>query len=146
MTDHALANRILRNHIQTQDLSFYKYAIDHLKIKDRVAFCYFPQGCNQNLMGILGDFFLALREVNFVLLCARNGSMVNVSLRSEVPEWNASLVIRKALEGIGNGGGHAEMAGGVVRDADQFQPELFFNAIEMILAEEDLRHQSIFRR
>ncbi|NPV00868.1 MAG: recombinase RecJ [Brevinematales bacterium] len=146
LTDHQLANTILRNHIQTEDLRFYKYAIDHIQIKDRIGFCYFPQGCNQNLLGILGDFFLALREVNFMILCARNGEFVNVSIRSEVPEWNASRVIRQALEGIGNGGGHAEMAGGLIRNAESFKPDEFYAKIESILCEEELCFESLHRR
>ena len=37
-----------------------------------------------------------------------------MSVRSEIPELDAGKVTRDALAGIGNGGGHAEMAGGFV--------------------------------
>ncbi len=123
LSDIRLENAILRNYIQTKDLGFYRYAIDHVKITGAVAYCYFPQGCNQNLLGILGDFFLALEEVDFVILCARNGGQVNFSLRSEREEWNASLIIQEALRGIGFGGGHADMAGGIINDPGLFQED-----------------------
>jgi nanoRNase/pAp phosphatase (c-di-AMP/oligoRNAs hydrolase) len=114
--DIGLENSILRNSIQTKDLSFYLHALRNVEILDRVAFCWFPEGCNQNLLGILGDFFISLEEVDFVVLCARNASVINVSVRSEQSDWNASRVVQAALQGIGFGGGHADMAGGIVKD------------------------------
>lgn len=121
-SDIRLQNSILRNYIQSKDLSFYRYAIDNITITDGIAFCYFPEGCNQNLLGILGDFFLALDEVDFVILCARNGSSINFSVRNEKKEWNAARTIQDALHGTGFGGGHADMAGGMVPDATGFDP------------------------
>lgn len=114
--DVRLENSILRNSIQTRDLEFYRHALANVQIGDRVAFCWFPEGCNQNLLGILGDFFIALEEAEFVVLCARNESVINISVRSEREAWNASRVVQEALHGIGFGGGHADMAGGIIRD------------------------------
>jgi len=125
LSDLRLQNSILRNYIQTRDLSFYRYAIDHVEINDRAAFCFFSDGCNQNLMGILGDFFLSLEEVEFVALCAKNSESVNFSIRSERNEWNASFIIQELLRGIGFGGGHGDMAGGIVKNLDLFDYQAF---------------------
>ena len=114
--DIRLENSILRNSIQTKDLAFYRHALANVQIRDGVAFCWFPDGCNQNLLGILGDFFISLEEAEFVVLCARNGGVINVSVRSEREDWNASQVVQAALDGIGFGGGHADMAGGIIRE------------------------------
>jgi len=114
--DVRLENSILRNSIQTKDLAFYKHALENVRIDDRMAFCWFPNGCNQNLLGILGDFFISLEEAEFVVLCARNANVINVSVRNEREGWNASRVVQAALQGIGFGGGHADMAGGIIRD------------------------------
>ena len=114
--DLRLENSILRNTIQTKDLAFYRMALNNVEIRDRMAFCWFPDGCNQNLLGILGDFFISLEEAEFVVLCARNANVINVSVRSEREDWNASRVVQKALDGIGFGGGHADMAGGMIRE------------------------------
>jgi nanoRNase/pAp phosphatase (c-di-AMP/oligoRNAs hydrolase) len=113
--DITLENSILRNSIQTKDLEFYRHALANVEIRDAVAFCWFPSGCNQNLLGILGDFFISLEEAEFVVLCARNNGVINISVRSEREDWNASRVVQAALDGVGFGGGHADMAGGIIR-------------------------------
>lgn len=122
--DIALQNSILRNYIQTQDLNFYRFAIDHLELSQSLAWCFFPQGCNQNLLGILGDFFLALKEVDLVVLCAENEGKINFSVRNENPDWNAAEIIQNALKDLGFGGGHKEMAGGIIRETEKFSQNL----------------------
>jgi len=116
--DIRLENSILRNSIQTKDLAFYRHALENVQISDHICFCWFPAGCNQNLLGILGDFFISLEEADFVVLCARNANVINVSVRNEREGWNASRIVQKALEGIGFGGGHADMAGGIIRELE----------------------------
>jgi nanoRNase/pAp phosphatase (c-di-AMP/oligoRNAs hydrolase) len=116
--DIRLENSILRNSIQTKDLAFYRHALENVQISDGVAFCWFPAGCNQNLLGILGDFFISLEEAEFVVLCARNAHVINISVRNEREGWNASRIVQEALDGIGFGGGHADMAGGIIREVD----------------------------
>ncbi len=126
LADIRMQNSLLRNYIQTKDLDFYRYAINNVEIKNEAAFCYFPDGCNQNLLGILGDFFLALEEVDFVVLCARNQEKINFSVRNEKKEWNAALIIQDVLAGIGFGGGHQDMAGGIINDIKHFNKEELF--------------------
>lgn len=125
--DMRTVNSILRNFIQVKDLNFYRQAIDNLKIKDTFAFCYFEEGCNQNLLGILGDFFLALEEVDFVALCANNNEKINFSVRNERDQWNAAQTIEKVLQGIGFGGGHVDMAGGIIKDKDLFDEKMIYD-------------------
>ncbi len=119
--DIRLVNSILRNYIQIKDLGFYKEAIENVSIFKSFAFCYFPEGCNQNLLGILGDFLLALQEVDFVALAANNKGRINLSLRNEREEWNAAAIIQDVLSGIGFGGGHADMAGGIIKDFESYE-------------------------
>ncbi|MCP3874300.1 MAG: DHH family phosphoesterase [Desulfobacteraceae bacterium] len=113
LADTDYVNSILRNNIQIDDLKQYRFMLNHMECADRMAFCYFPQGCDQNLLGILGDFLLSLDKIDFVALCAHNKDRINFSLRSEAAEWAADAIARQILQGIGFGGGHAEMAGGV---------------------------------
>jgi nanoRNase/pAp phosphatase (c-di-AMP/oligoRNAs hydrolase) len=133
LSDIRLQNSILRNYIQTKDLHFYRHAIDNVRIADEIAFCYFPEGCNQNLLGILGDFFLALEEVEFVILCANNGGSINFSLRSEKSGWNAARTIQSVLDGIGFGGGHADLAGGMIPAGRTFDPDWILNKFRSLL-------------
>lgn len=133
LSDIAFVNSNLRNYIQQKDLLFYKQAIERVRIQNRYAFCCFDEGCNQNLLGIIGDFFLALKEVDMVFLCAKNDSQINFSLRSEVEHWNAARIIQEILAGIGFGGGHADMAGGIIRNGALFDPEDIFAKLSAVL-------------
>ena len=111
-----------RNFSTFKDLKHYALLIDNLETKDNVAFCYFPDGCSINTLGILADFVLALEEIDLVVLCAKNIGKINFSSRNEAPEWNSSLIVQELLKGIGSGGGHCHMAGGTVLDAHLFDP------------------------
>jgi nanoRNase/pAp phosphatase (c-di-AMP/oligoRNAs hydrolase) len=133
LSDVRLVNSILRNYIQQKDLEFYREAIDKVKIKDGIAFCYFQEGCNQNMLGILGDFFLALKEIDFVILAARNNDKINFSLRNENEDCNCSLIIQEVLNGIGFGGGHSDMAGGIINDVALFDETVIYNKFMEIL-------------
>ena len=133
LADMTLVNSVLRNQVQTHDLTFYKKALERLKINKTFAYCYFPDGCKQNLLGILGDFFLSLQEVEFVALAANNDEKINFSLRSERADWNASAIIQNVLRGIGFGGGHAAMAGGMIADKSLFdEQEIYRRLIEAL--------------
>lgn len=122
-----LVNSLLRNYIQTKDLGFYKQLVNNIIIKDSFAFYYFPEGCNQNLLGVLGDFLLSIDEVDYVALCAKNSEVINFSIRSENKKLNAAKTIQHVLEGIGFGGGHSEMAGGVIKDISKFDEQTIFD-------------------
>jgi len=135
-----LVNSILRNNIKIKDLNFYKFLLNNIKFDSTVAFCYFEDGCNQNLLGILGDFVLSLDEIDFVILCAKNNGVINFSIRNEKSKLSAADIIKDALKGIGFGGGHTDMAGGIIKDITKLNEEkiynLFIDKIEKILSED----------
>lgn len=133
LADTEYVNFVMRNFIRVDDLPFYQHVIRELQVKDELGFCYFENGCGQNLLGILGDFVLALEEIDFVVLCANNGGKVNFSIRSEVVAWNASDIVQELLKGIGFGGGHADMAGGFVQDVSLFDPNAIFERTSELL-------------
>ncbi len=126
LSDITFVNSVLRNYIQTQDLHFYQKLLDNLVIKEGFAFCYFEGGCNQNLLGIMGDFIICLQEIEFVVLCANNTHSINFSIRNENTSLNAAGIIQKVLNGIGFGGGHADMAGGIIKDTSKFDKTVIF--------------------
>jgi len=133
LADINLVNQLLRNYIQQEDLQFYKRAIERLLIKDGFAFCYFDEGCNQNLLGIIGDFLLSLREADLVFLCAKNNEQINFSVRSEVKRWHAAQIIQTILKGRGYGGGHAEMAAGIIPSCPDFSETEIFAKLHKLL-------------
>lgn len=102
--------------IQSRDLNFYHRALENVFISDRFAFCHLPDGCSRNLLGVLGDFFIGLRDADLVVLCAREDGRMNLSVRSDRETWNAAAIVQEALRGIGVGGGHRHAAGGALQD------------------------------
>ena len=64
-------------------------------------------------MGILGDFILSLQEIHFVALFARNGEHISISFRNNCPTGRVSRY-EEVHAGVGHGGGHDEMAGGIL--------------------------------
>lgn len=133
ISDIERVNSILRNYIEIDDLFYYKEAINRTHYHREMSFCYLPQGCSQNLVGILADFFLALKEIDFVVICAKNGNIINFSVRNENPSWNASAIIQEVLKGVGFGGGHRDLAGGIVKDIDLFDEKDIFNRFVRII-------------
>ncbi len=131
--DNYKVNSMVLNNITLDDLQFYSDVIKNLKKAGEFAFCYFEKDCNQNLLGILGDFILSLEEIKFVALFAGNNDLINISFRNEFTCISASEVMKKVVKGIGSGGGHRHMAGGIIRDKSLFFPENIFNIIKSII-------------
>jgi len=105
---------MVRNKIQYQDLSHYHYLLENLERKGHAAYCHFPEGCDQNLLGILSDFLLSIQEIRFALLSADNEKTVNFSARNEDPDLHAAAIVKLVIGSEGSGGGHFHMAGGVI--------------------------------
>ena len=58
---------------------------------------------------------LALQEVEVAVVFSKREDGIKFSVRSEDPAVHAGHLVRDALHGYGDGGGHAEMAGGMIR-------------------------------
>lgn len=124
--DHRALNSILRNNVVQEELIVYEKALQGVKIDQKFAFYYYPDECSRNLLGILADFFLSVKEVECAVLCARSGGKIIFSVHNENPAWNAAFVIKSALKGLGAGGGHKEMAGGVIQDIALFKEDTIY--------------------
>ena len=62
----------------------------------------------------VSDFILALDEVDVAVVSSQREDGIKFSVRSETDTVHAGNLIRKALEGLGDGGGHPGMAGGLI--------------------------------
>ena len=116
IADQDLVGRICRNSMQHGELIYYKKMLEVLDRQGNVAFAWLEEGCPKNMLGILGDFVLALDEVDVVILAATSGEIVHLSLRSESPDINVSTLVKDVVvqNNIGFGGGHSHMAGGIL--------------------------------
>lgn len=112
--DWQTGTRLLKNSLSVRDLGLFREAINGCVVAD--DFCYVPlnKECTQEVMALVADFFLGLREVNFVVVVEPDREEYRMSVRSEDPERPADAIIKRALDGIGSGGGHIHMGGGSV--------------------------------
>lgn len=94
------------------DLVAYSKAISSIEVYDDISFA--DTGTDCPVIADISDFMLALKEVSFSVVYSRKDGGIKLSVRSVSTLLDAGKIIAKALEGIGNGGGHASMAGGFV--------------------------------
>lgn len=102
------------NVMEMSDLKAYGAAIENIKIKVQVGFAHIPFECNDALIAMISDFILSLNEVNCSIVYANRDSGYKLSVRSIDENTHAGKLTSEALRNIGDGGGHAAMAGGVI--------------------------------
>ncbi|MCI8551223.1 MAG: DHH family phosphoesterase [Lachnospiraceae bacterium] len=107
--------RLERNNMEFDDLKAYGAAIESIELYDKTGFSCIPFPCPDALIAILSDFILALIEVEVAVVSSYREDGIKLSVRSEDPKIHAGNLVHSALEGIGSGGGHATMAGGMIR-------------------------------
>ena len=95
-----------------EDLMAYSRAISSIQVYDNISFADTGEDCP--VIASISDFMLALHEVAFSVVYARKDGGIKLSVRSELAALDAGKIVEEALAGIGNGGGHASMAGGFV--------------------------------
>jgi nanoRNase/pAp phosphatase (c-di-AMP/oligoRNAs hydrolase) len=132
-SDKGLVNNILRNNIQLTDLDYYRKLLANLVVSKGMAFCYLPDGCPKNLMGILGDFILSLQEIHFVCLFACNNDQISLSFRNNWDDKDASVIMKAFTVGKGRGGGHKQMAGGILDSDIAADPESWFSSLKDLI-------------
>ena len=135
-----IVNKICKNTLESKDLTGFKDLLDAATIHHRVAFAYLEQCPSKNILGILGDFMIAVEEIDAVIIAAHMHNKIHVSLRSEIAEFDVAALVRKVLNNdkLGFGGGHSHMAGGVIIHRDIIEAPspaetvstLFFDNIE----------------
>lgn len=88
--------------------------ISSIEVYDNISFADTGEDCPEALIASVSDFMLALVEVSFSVVYSRRGDGIKLSVRSEKSSLDAGKITAEALQGIGNGGGHAAMAGWLV--------------------------------
>ncbi|WP_146450057.1 DHH family phosphoesterase [Vibrio kanaloae] len=121
-----MVNKICRNQVEFHELQLFYSMLDSLRREKNAAFAVLPEGCPKNMLGVLGDFLLSVDELDIVVLTARNSEKTFISLRSECLKNNVAKIVRRALndKGVGFGGGHPHMAGGIINHQFRKSDEL----------------------
>ena len=107
--------RLERNNMEFTDLRAYGEAIEGIEIYGKVGISHISFSCPDALIAVLADFILSLHEVDIALVSSMRTDGIKLSLRSESPNVHAGEVLKMALSGYGDGGGHASMAGGIIK-------------------------------
>lgn len=123
VSDVAFVNSLVRNSIKLDDFKQYRYLLDNMRVKDRASYCHFPNGCDKDLLAILADYLLSVKEIKVVVLSTQASNCVSFCVRSETPDIPANTMVQRLLAGIGSGGGHIDMAGGRIPDIKDFDQE-----------------------
>ena len=118
--------RLFESHsLILNDLEAYRQALKDLKIYGHnVGMANVGAGCSEAMMGTLSDFIMSLDEVDFSVVFSYRAGGLKLSVRSEVPQLDAGVIVREALSGYpGGGGGHAGMAGGFIANLTEVEAE-----------------------
>lgn len=117
--DREKLSRLERNNMEFNDLKAYGAAIESIELYGGTGFSCIPFSCPDALIAILSDFILALVEVDVAVVFSHREDGIKLSVRSENEKVHAGDLIHEALGGIGSGGGHAVMAGGLIKKAQE---------------------------
>lgn len=139
--DETILRRVASNTLEFSDLSAFGAVFQTIRVFDNIGIAYIPFSCPDALIAMTSDFILSLNEVDFVIVYAKRDTDWKFSVRSEDDHLDAGEIIHEALLGIGSGGGHASMAGGIIpcsvtkkmgRTADTQICVLFLDTIKRI--------------
>jgi nanoRNase/pAp phosphatase (c-di-AMP/oligoRNAs hydrolase) len=131
--DFPWAVRSLQNSLSINDIAYFREAINSCRFMDDTSFVILDSSCSQEVLGILADYFLHLREIDFSLVGCVSGNDYQISVRSEDAARPAHLVIKKLLEGIGSGGGHRAMAGGFIPGASYPGADRLYEKFKLLM-------------
>jgi Exopolyphosphatase-related proteins len=145
IANHDIIRRLENNSLQISDLRAYGAAIQNIVVYEGIGFVHIPFDCPDGLIASVSNFILALDAVTLAVVYADRSGGLKFSVRSELSSVNAGQLVNYALRGVGNGGGHATMAGGLLykeriqtlgSDADTAIRMRFGDALERVRSEQ----------
>ena len=113
-SDAQILRALTSNSLEFNDLRAYGAAIENIFVYHRTGFAGIPFACPDAQIAVICDFILSLDEVEVAVVYARRESGIKFSVRSENPDEDAGKLVAAALAGLGSGGGHSFMAGGMI--------------------------------
>lgn len=109
--DSEIINNLDTGVLDFDDLEAYARAISDLHRADDICFSNIGANCPEALIASISDFMLELNDINLVVVYSIREEGIRFSVRSN-GYYHAGTMTNEALSGIGNGGGHENMAGG----------------------------------
>lgn len=113
--DMSLISLFSSNELQLKDLQAYSTAIESIEVDGQICFANTGSNCPDGLIATISDFIMSLENIDFSVVYSYNNGGIKMSVRSSKHSGlNAGEIAMKALDEIGTGGGHFNMAGGFV--------------------------------
>lgn len=111
--DMSLIRELQGNQISKADLGNYADAFKQVEVYGEIGFLCL-HGCNDSLLGAASDIIVTIAGVNVVVAYSIRDTGIKLSTRSIRKEVKANDLVRYILAGVGFGGGHENMAGGII--------------------------------
>ena len=121
--DLALINRLQTKTMELKDLKSFGTAIQNIQVFGNLAIAKIDGSFPDGIIAATSDFILAAEEIDIMVVYSKRPDGIKLSVRSCLPEYNAGEATAIALYNLGEGGGHAEMAGKQAADVT-FPPQM----------------------
>lgn len=99
--------------LRKEDLQAYATAIGSIQTVGRISFANTGMDCPEALIAAISDFIMMLDTTDVTVVYSLRKDGIKISIRSN-NDCNVGKIANNALQGIGSGGGHENMAGGFV--------------------------------
>ncbi len=113
MADHSMIRALDNSVMSQEDLSAYRSAISSIETSDRISFACVGYNCQEYMIASVSDFIMMLDTTDTTVVYSLKDTGIKLSIRT-MASCNVGKIANDALEGIGSGGGHENMAGGFV--------------------------------
>ena len=115
--DDALIFRLINTNLSMEELGVAGRALNRQTFSESEHFSVIETDpCDPNILGIISDFVIQVEEVNTCVAFNRGHGGYKLSVRSCVRETKANELAEFLCEGVGNGGGHLNKAGGFISE------------------------------
>ncbi len=113
--DKRLINRLIHSNFSLQEMEIAGIALIRFSYDEnkRLSIIH-SKPCDPNILGIIGDLVLKVDNIDVNIIYNERSDGYKLSLRSCAPEIGVNDMAAFLTEGIGNGGGHYEKAGGFI--------------------------------
>lgn len=113
--DEGLLFRLINTNLSMEELGIASRALSGQRFDAKGHFSVIgTEACDPNILGIISDFVIQVEEIDTCVAYNPNPGGYKLSVRSCVPVVKANELAAYLCEGIGNGGGHRNKAGGFI--------------------------------
>lgn len=140
--NYELAREIVRTTLKLDQVHEIGKAFSSSRVTGSTMLIELKEDYSSELLSVLADFLLRLQEITFVIAVEIRGEEYHLSARTRDRSIDAGSIIRASLAGIGTGGGHRHMAGGIITPEKYPGSKLLLERITQELDSHRSRHET----